>query len=318
MSVLPHPRVTVILPTVGRPQLAAALRSVLDQELAPFEVIVVNDRPTGAALEVHAEVTVLSTAGGQGPAAARMLGVRAATGEVIAFLDDDDVWEPEKLALQVAAWQQEQALGIEAVVACRIRVVDERGETRAVVPEREQHPDEPFQRWVFRRESLRPAGYILGSSTLLCSRSLLLAEPLDEQLRLHEDWDWVLRAARRPGVQLRILSQPLVHYRDAPGGPAASRPVDGWRRSLAWVDTAPLPARERGDLLLSVTADLAWGEGKRGRALLLVLHALRTARPGLPALAGFVLQLLLPASLLRRLGSRVGARRAFAVGQTGG
>ena len=239
-----------------------------------------------------------------------MLGVRLAQGRLVAFLDDDDLREPEKLERQVAWWCSEADAGREAVVGCRVRIVDEHGRTRAVVPEREQGAEDLIT-YVFRRTSLRPAGFALGSSSLLASRALLEQVPLDYQLWLHEDWDWVLRVSRRPDVVVTVLAEPLLRYRDAREASAASRPAGGWRRSLAWVDGAGLPARERGDLLVTVTAGLALADHDRRRALALTLHALRTARPGWQAVAGLLLQTVLPADLLRRVAASFGRRRAL-------
>jgi glycosyltransferase involved in cell wall biosynthesis len=85
--------------------LAEALKSILDQTVAPAEIILVDDGSTdGTADEVrraYPGVRVLSN-DGSGLAAARNTGIRAARSKWIAFLDDDDVWLPAKLAEQLA------------------------------------------------------------------------------------------------------------------------------------------------------------------------------------------------------------------------
>ncbi|WP_182885812.1 glycosyltransferase family 2 protein [Microbispora sp. H10885] len=95
------PAVTVVIPTIGRPSLAATLAAIGPREAAGPqegdgpEVIVVDDRPgeDAEALPVPAGVRVLRS-GGRGPAAARNVGWRAATTPWVAFLDDDVVPGP--------------------------------------------------------------------------------------------------------------------------------------------------------------------------------------------------------------------------------
>jgi len=90
-------QVSVIIPTLGRPSLHEAVASARAQGV-PVEVIVIDDSSgTLSAGAVPAGVVLLHTAGRVGAAAARNLGMQAATGEVIAFLDDDDTWRPGHL-----------------------------------------------------------------------------------------------------------------------------------------------------------------------------------------------------------------------------
>ena len=83
----PITTVTVIIPTCDRPEsLAACLASIRRQTFQPQEVIVVND---GVSEVVADGVRIVKTAGRQGPATARSLGVEVAKTELVAFIDDD-------------------------------------------------------------------------------------------------------------------------------------------------------------------------------------------------------------------------------------
>jgi glycosyltransferase involved in cell wall biosynthesis len=99
-----HPLVSVIIPVYnGARYLRAALESVFAQAYRAFEVIVVDDGSTddsGAIAQSFADVRYLPQTN-QGVAAARNHGIDAARGEFFAFLDQDDLWSPEKLQLQV-------------------------------------------------------------------------------------------------------------------------------------------------------------------------------------------------------------------------
>jgi glycosyltransferase involved in cell wall biosynthesis len=100
------PEVSVIIPTYNRAALLReAVASVKAQTYRDFEIVVVDDASTDTTFEALAawrDVRVLRQAGRRGVAAARNLGVAAARGQWLAFLDSDDLWLPEKLARQMA------------------------------------------------------------------------------------------------------------------------------------------------------------------------------------------------------------------------
>lgn len=91
---------SVVVPTVGRADLAKALRSVQEQSVPADEVLVVDDRadPADDLPGVPGLSVTTLRSGGGGAAAARNAGMAAAQGDLIAFLDDDDAWLPHHLA----------------------------------------------------------------------------------------------------------------------------------------------------------------------------------------------------------------------------
>jgi glycosyltransferase involved in cell wall biosynthesis len=98
------PSVSVIVPTVGRPgSLARCLAALAAQDVeAPFEIVVVDDAPgAGRPVVAPAPARVIS-GGGRGAAAARNAGARAATGDVLLFLDDDVVAAPDLVRRHLA------------------------------------------------------------------------------------------------------------------------------------------------------------------------------------------------------------------------
>jgi glycosyltransferase involved in cell wall biosynthesis len=110
--------VSIIIPTYNRADiLGRSILSVLDQSYRPIEVIVVDDGSTDHTMEMLApfgdRIRVVRQEN-RGPSAARNAGVAQAEGEIIAFLDSDDTWEPEKLERQVRLLQQ----GGNDVVCC--------------------------------------------------------------------------------------------------------------------------------------------------------------------------------------------------------
>ena len=89
--------VSVVIPTIGRASLRTAVDSALNQTSPPMEVIVVLDRDCDPDLPESDSIRVLRTPGRVGPSRAKQIGVESAKGNVIALLDDDDVWYPDKL-----------------------------------------------------------------------------------------------------------------------------------------------------------------------------------------------------------------------------
>jgi len=96
--------VSVVIPVYnGERYVNETLKSVLSQDYEPVEIIVVDDGSTDKTADIvlsHETLHYIYQEN-QGPSAARNTGIVAAQGEFIAFLDADDMWEPEKLSLQV-------------------------------------------------------------------------------------------------------------------------------------------------------------------------------------------------------------------------
>ena len=95
--------VSVVIPVFeARETLKAALASVAAQTLQPLEILVVDDA-SPVPPDVPAPARTLRAPRNRGPAAARNLGIAAARGRFVAFLDADDLWLPGKLAAQAEA-----------------------------------------------------------------------------------------------------------------------------------------------------------------------------------------------------------------------
>jgi glycosyltransferase involved in cell wall biosynthesis len=106
-SLFRTPRVSVIIPTYNRLELLSnAISSVIRQTFEDFEIIIVDDASTSDIQSVVSRfsdprIHLLNHFENGGEAVARNTGLAAAKADLIAFLDDDDEWMPEKLARQV-------------------------------------------------------------------------------------------------------------------------------------------------------------------------------------------------------------------------
>lgn len=100
------PRVSIVIPTHnGERYVRRAIQSCVYQTYSDHEVIVVDDGSTDGTAEAvrdaECPVQYIRHDVSRGPSAARNAGIAASSGEMIAFLDSDDAWRPEKLALQI-------------------------------------------------------------------------------------------------------------------------------------------------------------------------------------------------------------------------
>jgi Glycosyl transferase family 2 len=287
--------VSVVIPTVSRAAVRAAVASALDQTCPPLEVIVVVD---SADFSVHPALSDVSDkirlyrTGGIGPSGARMRGAAEARGQVIAFLDDDDEWLPEKIERQLALWPAGPEARSHSLVSCSVAVTDNKGGLLKILPTRMIGTHERVASYLFRRSTIAYGEGLLHPSTIICDRALIDLEPWDPSVTRHEDWDWLLRVGGRPDVAIRMCPDVLV------GVAMAGRSMSAdWRSSLQWLQqrTAQLTPRERGDFLLCHTATSALRSRSRRGGLITAGQALRSGRPGLTAWLVWVLHMLSPA-----------------------
>lgn len=193
------PLVSVVIPTYNRSRLVLeAADSVLAQSYRPLELIVVDDGSTdatGAALAGRPEARTLRQAHSGMPGQVRNAGARLARGEFLAFLDSDDLWLPQKLALQVAA-----AAATGAVIShTRERWL--RG-GRVISQRAQRHR----RRGDLFLDSLRKC--VIGPSTVLLRRAAFeQAGGFREDLEIAEDYElWLRLTARyRVGYVMREL-----------------------------------------------------------------------------------------------------------------
>ncbi|MBI5833973.1 MAG: glycosyltransferase family 2 protein [Armatimonadetes bacterium] len=110
----PEPRVSVVIPTYRPAYLEAALESVRAQTWRDFEIVLVDDGSPEPVRPGVCDDLVLVRQANAGPGAARNRGIQEARGQLVALLDHDDLWLPDKLRQQVA-WHDAHP---ETVLSC--------------------------------------------------------------------------------------------------------------------------------------------------------------------------------------------------------
>jgi glycosyltransferase involved in cell wall biosynthesis len=200
-------RVSVVIPTFNHEAyLARAIESALAQTRSPHEVVVVDDGSTDNTRAVVAsfgrKIRALRQEN-RGVAAARNAGVSFSSGEVLAFLDADDEWRPEKLEKQVPRIEVDARVGL---VHCGIEEIDSAGHRVGLRLD-------GLEGSVARDLLLFERGVILGggSAAIVSKAALADAGGFDESLSISADWDFYYRIASR--YQVAFVPELLVRYR---------------------------------------------------------------------------------------------------------
>jgi len=198
----PQPQmVSVIIPTYNRQaMLKEAVESVLAQDYQNFELIVVDDGSTDLTpetLKSYGEAVTVIRQHNQGVSSARNAGIKAASADLVAFLDSDDLWLPQKLSSQTDFFKANP----EALI-CQTQEIWIRNGVRA-------NPKKQHQ---------KVAGMIFEPSLKLClvSPSAVMMRTslfetvglFDQDLPACEDYDLWLRISCRYPIYL--IDKPLV------------------------------------------------------------------------------------------------------------
>jgi glycosyltransferase involved in cell wall biosynthesis len=265
----------------------------------------------GVELPSDGRIRVISNLPRKGLAAGRNTGCRAITSELVALLDDDDTWLPEKIALQVAVYKELRSQGHAfPVVTCKWQVQRPDGSALRVSPRRLIGSSQSVADYLLVRREVRPDAAVIGPSMTLCGADLFAKYPYNEAISRHEDWDWLLRVDTDPGSAFRAVDQVLATYtRQDPSNSLSVGP--DWGDSLEWAEShrAQLSVREYSDFLLTVTAPIALTHGDWSGSLRISSRALRVRGGSAKAWAFFLAHFLLSAGRHARYSLEMKARR---------
>jgi glycosyltransferase involved in cell wall biosynthesis len=196
-----RPRVSVVIPYFNTGGLVEeAIASVRRQAYASIEIILVDD---GSIDDIAERIRTLGTdivflkQGHKGPAAARNLGITHASGQIIAFLDSDDVWPDGKLDLQLAHLRRYPESGI---VTGRVQYAKLEGGD-------DIHADCPAKGQIL---------FVHLGAALIRRRVFADIGLLDDRLTFNEDLDWFLRARERE-ISITLMPETTLIVRRHPG-----------------------------------------------------------------------------------------------------
>lgn len=195
------PLVSVIIPTYNRGWIVKeAIDSVLDQDFTDYELIVVDDGSVDNTSEIltgYGGVITILHQSNKGVSSARNCGVAASSGQLIAFLDSDDLWLPGKLSIQVKFFKDHPDAVINQTQERWIR------KGVRVNPKQRHHK---FSGMIFEHSL---ALCLVSPSAVMIKKSLFdEVGGFDEQFPACEDYDLWLRVSCRYPVHL--IDTPLI------------------------------------------------------------------------------------------------------------
>ncbi|MDQ1375305.1 MAG: hypothetical protein QOJ09_2643 [Actinomycetota bacterium] len=284
--------VSVVVPTHNRVErLPRALESVFGQSWPELEVIVVNDGSSdgtaeylSAAAANEPRLRVVSHGHPRGAPEARNTGIDAATGALIAFLDDDDVWFPDKVRRQATQLLDRDGVG---AVTCHHEIAVEL-----------QGPAVPFVGPdTCTRDELLWDNFLGSTTFCMWRRDALPRQPrFDPTVINGHDWDLWIQCAVQARVEVipEVLCRYVAHHGDRITRSSPNRAA-GRRRIVEKYGDLMSPACRQFNLARATILD---GPPPRGEAKalarLLAGGQLRAAR------------MLVAASVAGRLGDRAG------------
>lgn len=206
------PLVTAVVTTYNRPLMVQrAIQSILSQSYKPLEIVVVEDgSDSGLESWLHSQglsyILYIRHEKNLGLPTARNTGLKNSNGKYIAYLDDDDVWAPEKIEKQVML--AERLTSDFAIIYCGLKVKDTAGRIVAY--------NMPRLKGSIRNEIVKKGLNTIPSSFLFHRDTLLRIEGFDTDLYTGIDHDLWMKLAKH-GFSTDYVNEPLVIHEQHDG-----------------------------------------------------------------------------------------------------
>ncbi|MEO0757329.1 MAG: glycosyltransferase family 2 protein [Cyanobacteria bacterium J06648_16] len=200
------PKVSIIIPAFNAMKyLPATLENVAQQTFQDYEIIIVDDGSRDSIKEWAAQIDDkrirFFSQANAGSAAARNTGITHASGDFIAFLDADDLWDPTKLAKQVRTLEEDPQAGL---VYCWVATIDANGHPQGKIYRNSAEGDV----WTSLIEHDLTE---CGSNPMVRRNCFDRVGKFDSNFAYAQTWEMWLRIA--DVFPFRVIEEPLVYYR---------------------------------------------------------------------------------------------------------
>ncbi|MDN5372783.1 MAG: hypothetical protein PWR19_1829 [Carnobacterium sp.] len=240
------PLISVVIPTFERPYfLKRAIESVFKQTYRQLEIVVVVDGVSEKTATLIDElqlaqiipIRLIQTKEKVGGSEARNIGIRQATGEYIALLDDDDEWFETKITAQMDEIQKNNLTSNDDFLCFTSleRYKDKNQKVYDKLPN-VNYKDSgkgSIADYLFETKGLRNVGFI-QTSTVIVPKRLLLQTPFTKGLIKHQDWDWLLNVDKNSQLKIIQVEEPqIIYHSDVPVDTRVGY-INRWRFTEQW------------------------------------------------------------------------------------
>ncbi|MBS9942067.1 glycosyltransferase family 2 protein [Vibrio alginolyticus] len=206
--------VSIVMPAYNAQDfICSAVSSVIEQTYPDWELIIVDDSSSDNTVEVlrrfsDSRIKVVESKVNQGPGVSRNIGISKAKGRYLAFLDSDDLWNSDKLQVQIKFMSDNQS----AISHTSYLFIDEHGDKRngSVIASKS----------IELQDHLRTTE--IGTSTAIIDRNIVKEPIVFSTLRARQDlklWIYLLGL----GYVSNGVKEPLVSYRVRPGSVSSNK-----------------------------------------------------------------------------------------------
>jgi glycosyltransferase involved in cell wall biosynthesis len=220
------PKISVVIPTHNRPALLKrAIESALNQKTPAFEILIVDDANCSETEKLvysysTDKIAYIKNKDGSGASSSRNVGAKVATGEYIAFLDDDDVWLPDKLLKQSELITQRSLDAVFSRILIKYEDTDISYSTSASMPEDSL-------------EAICMENFIGATISSVIRRQLFIkVNGFDEEFPAREEYDLWIRLIQS-GADIDVIEEPLcISFRSLNNRERISRNIVNYENAI--------------------------------------------------------------------------------------